>query len=322
MFAYLDVPIGWRDLFKRTAKEVMEHDAQGLAAQLSYYFFLSLFPALLCLVAIASFFPLHNFTDDVARILGPFTPSEALTIIQQQMTTIAEGNHGGLLSLGLLTALWSSSSAMVAVVGAMNRAYDIDESRPWWKVRLTAIALTVGLSIFIVVAFTLIVGGPQIADVLARHFGLGPLFTWTWKVVQWPLAFALVVTAIGLIYYFAPDAEQDWVWITPGALCATILWLLGSLGFRFYAVNFGNYQATYGAIGGMILLLLWFWLSGLVIVIGAEMSSEIEHASPWGKATGEKVPGQKKKMIGLAAARAYRTRNKATPVTYARSSSP
>jgi membrane protein len=114
-----------------------------------------------------------------------------------------------------------------------------------------------------------------------------------------------VVVAVGLIYYFAPDAEQMWVWITPGALVATVLWLLASLAFRFYTVNFGNYEATYGTIGGVIVLLLWFYISGLMIVIGAEMNAEIEHASPWAKGPGEKVPGEKKK-IGAAAARAYR----------------
>src|SRR5205085_1682202 len=160
-------------------------------------------------------------------------------------------------------------------------------------------------SLLIVIAFTLIVAGPQLADTMAEHFAFGPVFVWTWKIAQWPVAFAMVVIGVGLIYYFAPDAEQMWVWITPGAFAATTLWLIGSLVFRFYAVNFGNYEATYGAIGGVILLLLWFSLSGLVIVIGAEMNAEIEHASPWAKAPGKKVPGQKKK-IGAAAARAYR----------------
>src|SRR5262245_2818131 len=115
----------------------MSDDAQGLASQLAYYFFLALLPALLCLLAIASFFPLQNFTDDMVRLLGPFAPHEVLDIIRQEMVKIAEGNHGGLLTIGLLGALWSSSSAMVSVIGAMNRAYDINEGRPWWKVRLT-----------------------------------------------------------------------------------------------------------------------------------------------------------------------------------------
>jgi membrane protein len=305
MFANFEMNLSWSELIKRTVRETMSDDAQGLASQLAYYFFLSLFPALLCLLAIASFFPLQHFTDDVVRMLGPVAPREVIEIIRQEMVKIAEGQHGGLLTIGLLGALWSSSSAMVAVINAMNRAYDIDEGRPWWKVRVTAATLTFALSLLIVVAFTLVVAGPQLVDALASRFAFGTMFIWTWKVVQWPLAFGLVVAGIGLIYYFAPDAEQSWVWITPGSLVAATLWLLGSLAFRFYAVNFGDYEATYGAIGGMILLLLWFYLSGLAIVIGAEMNAEIEHASPWAKAPGEKVPGEKKK-IGAAAARAYR----------------
>jgi membrane protein len=307
MLAYFESTLSWRDLLKRTYKEMMDDDALGLAAQLAYYFFLALFPAILCVIALASFLPLQNFTDEIVASLARFAPSAMLAIIREQMVRLANGNDGGVFTFGLLGALWSSSAAMVAMIDAMNRAYDIDESRPWWKVRLTAILLTVGLAIFIVVAFGLVVAGPQAADWAAARFGYGPMFTMTWKILQWPLAFALVVTGVGLVYYFAPDAEQDWVWITPGALLATVLWFIGSLAFRFYVVNFGNYEATYGAITGVILLMLWFYLSGLVLLVGAEASAEIEHASPWGKAPGEKVPGQKKK-IGSAAARAWRAR--------------
>jgi membrane protein len=300
MLAYFESSIGWKEVLRRTYREVIADDAQALASELAYYFFLALFPALLCVIAFASFFPLQNLTDDVVRLLGRFAPAEMLDLIKQQMVKIAEGRQGGLLSLGLLGAIWSSSGAMVAAVSAMNRAYDIDESRPWWKVRITAIGITLGLAVFVLIAFTLIVAGPQLADFLARHIGFGSLFVWSWKILQWPLAFVLVSTAFGIIYYYAPDAEQEWVWITPGAATAAVLWFVGTLIFRFYAVNFGNYTATYGTIGGIILMLLWFFLTGLVIIIGAEMNAEIEHASPWGKAPGEKVPGQKKR-IGLAA---------------------
>jgi len=234
-----------------------------------------------------------------------------LSIIRDQLVRLGNGNDGGIFTLGLLGALWSSSAAMVAMISAMNRAYDIEEERPWWKVRITAILLTIGLAVFIVVAFGLIVAGPQAADWAASRFGFGPAFTLTWKIVQWPIAFALVVTGIGLVYYFAPDAEQDWAWITPGALIATVLWLIGSIAFRIYVVSFGNYEATYGAITGVILLMLWFYLSGLVLLVGAEASAEIEHASPWGKAPGEKILGQRRK-IGSAAGRAWRERDRAT----------
>jgi len=283
----------------------MADDGLGLAAQLAYYFFLALFPAILCVIALASFLPLQNFTDEMVALAGPFAPAEMLTIIREQMLRLANADNGGVFSLGLLGALWTSSAAMVAMIDAMNRAYDIEEARPWWKVRLTAILLTISLAVFIVLSFGLIVVGPQLADWLAAHFGLGSTFALTWKIVQWPIAFALIATGIGLIYYFAPDAEQDFAWITPGSLIAAVLWVIASLAFRYYVVTFGDYEATYGAIAGVILFMLWFYISGLVLIIGAEASAEIEHDSPWGKAPAEKVPGQRKK-IGSCAGRAFR----------------
>ena len=312
MFAYFQSTLGWGELLKRTAKETSEDNGLGLAAQLAYYFFLALFPTILALLALASFFPLGNLTDQVTNSLGRFAPPEILALIRDQMTSLSEGQHGGVLSIGFVGALWSSSAALVAIIDALNRAYDIEEGRPWWKVRLTAIALTIGLGIFVLAALTLVVAGPELVEGLASRLGLGPLVTWTWKILQWPVAMALVVFAIGLVYYFAPDADQEWAWVTPGALAATVLWLIGSLAFRFYVMNFASYEESYGAVGGVIVLMLWFYMSGLAIIVGAEMAAEIEHASPWAKDPGEKVPGQKKK-IGVAAWRAYQQRGTQPP---------
>jgi membrane protein len=198
---------------------------------------------------------------------------------------------------------------MVALIDALNRAYDVEDARPWWKQRLTAIELTIGVAVLILVAFVLVVAGPQLADFIAARVGFGGVFVWSWKILQWPLVFALVATAIGLVYYFAPDVDQDFVWLTPGSVFATFLWLVGSLAFRFYVVNFGSYNETYGAIGGVMVLLLWLYLSGLVFIVGAEMSAEIEHASPHGKAAAEKVPGQRK-AIGARAAREFKEKGR------------
>ena len=309
MLAYFDVHLGWTELFKRTFRDTLKDDAQGLAAQLSYYFFLSLFPTLLCLIALASLFPLQNFVDDVTGVLQPFMPAEAINVIRDQMVKIAQSGATALISLGVLGAIWSSSAAMGAVVNAMNRAYDIEESRPWWRVKVLAVLLTIGLAFFILIALTLVLAGPQLADLATRWFGTPAVWALIWKISQWPLVFFLVATGIGLIYYFAPDAEQEWVWITPGSVLATILWLIASLGFRYYVVTFGRYSETYGALGGIIVVLLWFYLSSLAIVIGAELNAEIEHASPWGKKPGEKQPGEKKR-IGRAAAREYGMRRR------------
>jgi membrane protein len=305
MFAYFQMNIGWTELLRRTYKDSLADDALGLAAQLAYYFFLALFPAILCVIAFASFFPLDNFTADVIASLARFAPQEMLTLVREQMIRLADGNNGGILSVGLLGAIWSSSAAIVAIINAMNKAYDIEESRPWWKVRIIAILLTIALALFIVLSFGLIIGGPQLAEWLAARYALGGVFIWTWQTLQWPAAFALVVSGIGLIYYFAPDAEQDWAWITPGSLVAAVLWFLGSLAFRYYVVNFAGYQSTYGTVTGVMLLLLWFYLTGLAVVLGAEVSAEIEHASEWGKAPLKTAAGRKKKL-GSAAAREFK----------------
>ena len=301
------VSLSWSELGRRTWREAIDDDVPGLAAQLSYYFFLALFPALLFLLALASFFPLRNVTDDVGRSLGPFVSPQVLALIQEQMQRLANNENGGLLTFGVAAALWSSSAALISIVGALNRAYDIEEARPWWKVRLVSIGLTLGVAVFVLVALSLVLGGPALAERLGQATGWGAPFEWTWLVLQWPLVFALVATGIGLIYYFGPDADQDWVWITPGAVAATILWLLVSLLFKLYIANFTDYEGSYGTVGGVIVVLLWFYVSGIAILAGAELNAEIEHASPYGKAPGQKNT-QGKLLIGRRAARAFRER--------------
>jgi membrane protein len=266
----------WRTIIGSTFRETLRDDAEGLAAQLSYYFFLSLFPMLLALVAFASLFSLRNFADAITRYLSPIAPGQVLDVIRDQMIAISKHPPKGVLTIGLATAIWSASAAMGAVVNAMNRARGVDEARSWWKVRLVSILLTLGLALFVLVSIALVLAGPQAADLLTRWFGLSAVFSWGWKILQWPLAFALVATGIGLIYHFAPSGNRPWRWYTPGSILATSLWLLGSLGFRLYVTNVNTYEGTYGTLGGIIVVLLWFYVSGLAIVIGAELDAEIE----------------------------------------------
>ncbi len=287
-------------MFKRTARETLADDVLNLAAQQAYYFFFALFPALLALISIASFFPVHNLTDEVVRMLGRVAPPDVIDIVNGQLAKISGDNAGGLLTLAFLLTLWSSSGAVVSLCGTLNAAYDIIEGRPWWKVRLVAIGLTIALAVFVLASMALIIGGPALAEKIASNLGLGPAFEWTWKILQWPIVFVFTATAIALVYYFAPDAEQDWIWITPGSVFATLLWLVISLGFKVYVSTLGSYTETYGIVGGVMVLLLWFYLSGIALLMGAELNAEIEHASPYGKDVGEKVPGEKKKIGALA----------------------
>jgi membrane protein len=310
MLHRLGVPVGWGEILTRTVKEAYEDNCLGMAAQLAYYFFLALFPALLFLVALASFFPVQDLMTSIVGTLGQFAPPEVLEIVRDQLRKIAEGEQGGLLTFAFLFTLWSSSAAMVSIIETLNQAYDVVESRPIWKTRALAIGLTVGVAFFILVSFALVLVGPTLAENLAGRMGLGDAFEWTWKILQWPVVIALVAFAIAIIYYFAPDVEQEWVYLTPGSIFATILWLLCSLAFKLYLANFTDYTATYGAIGGVIVMMLWFYLGGLAVLIGAEMNAEIEHASAWGKDPGERAPGQKVK-IGAVAERDYGERQRA-----------
>jgi membrane protein len=278
MFNGFHLVIGPVDLAKRTVREVIDDDCAGIAAQLAYYFALALFPALLFLVALASYLP-YNVVNDVIAALDPIAPPEVLTIIRKQLESIVSGDATSLVTIGILGALWSSSGAMTSIVSALNRAYDIPETRPWWKVRLVSIALTVGLVLFVLLAFTLIVSGPNAGHWLANWFGLSELFDKAWFYLRWPLTFALATTGIAIVFYHAPDADQDWVWITPGSILTTILWVLFSMAFRLYVTRVGDYAATYGALAGAAILLLWLYFSGLALLIGGELNSEIEHAA-------------------------------------------
>jgi len=305
MLAYLRVPLGWVDLIKRTATEALADDVFILAAQQAYYFFFALFPALLFVIGIASFFPLQSLTGDVVNMLGRVAPQTVTQIIVQAMNSLGQQNSGGVLTFGFLITVWSTSGAMTAIITTLNAAYDVTESRPWWKTRLIAIGLTVGIAVFVIASMFLVIAGPTLAEHLAGRFDLGAAFKWAWWVLQWPVVFALVATAIGLIYYFAPDVEQDWVWITPGSIAATLLWTVVSIALKlYYEFVPSAANPTYGAIGGIMVLLLWFYASGIALLFGAELNAEIEHASPYGKDPGERVPGEKK-AVGPRALRIY-----------------
>jgi membrane protein len=266
------------ELIKRTVREVIDDDCMSIAAQLAYYFALALFPALLFVVAMASYLP-FNVVNDVVATLDPIAPPEVLEIIRKQLESIVAGEAPSILTIGILGALWSSSGAMTSIVSALNKAYDIPETRPWWKVRLVAIGLTIALAMFVLLAFTLIVAGPNAGRWLTGWLGLSDVFDTVWRTLRWPLVFALATSGIAIVFYYAPDADQDWIWITPGSILTTVLWIVFSLGFRLYVTRVGDYAATYGALAGAAILLLWLYLSGLALLIGGELNSEIEHAA-------------------------------------------
>jgi membrane protein len=284
-------PIAMTELLKRTGKEVIDDDCLGMSAQLAYFLALALFPALIVLVSLVSYLP-WSVLDSLVSAIDRVAPGEIVKLVRDQITELANGNNGGLLTIGVLGALWTSSSAVVSIVSTLNRAYEVTESRPWWKVRLNAVGLTIGLAIFIIGAMILLLAGPAITRFIEANTGFGSTAATAWTVLQYPLVFALASLGFAFIYYFAPDVDQDWVWITPGSIAGCLLWILVSLGLKIYVTQFGSYNETYGALGGAAILLLWMYLTGLAILVGGELNAEIEHALPEGKAPGERTPGE------------------------------
>lgn len=258
--------------------KLFEDDVFGRAAQLAYYWFFSIFPLLIFLTTLLAFLPMRRNLDQWIGAFSAVLPPEAYTLLNNTFQQIASQQRGGLLSFSVLLMLWASSSGMEAIITALNRAYDTARARAWWKERLLAIGLTLGLAVFIISALALIFFGESIGAQMARYFGFSSTFETIWTVAQWPIVIGLVLLGVELIYYFAPNVERGengkrWEWLTPGAVFAVSLWLLISFGFRFYVSRFGHFDATYGALGGVIVLMLWLYLTGVAILVGGEINS-------------------------------------------------
>jgi membrane protein len=290
--------LSFKELGKRVYAETTDDDVLGRAAQLSYYFLLALFPALLFLTSLLGYFAGEDsqLRSSLFTYLSAVLPGEASKLVAETVNDVTTSSGGGKLSFGILATLWAASNGMGAISESLNAAYDLKETRPWWKVRLIAVGLTLALSFLIVSSLVLVLYGHDLADVVAGKFGLGGAFALTWKVVQWPIVLGFVLLAFALIYYFAPDArDQDWKWITPGAIIGVVLWLLVSFAFKAYLSFFNSYSATYGSLGAVIILMLWFYFTGISILVGGEINSEVENAmakqgAPDAKEKGEKAP--------------------------------
>lgn len=281
MFEPFRIPLRWTTLVRTTFTSFLDHDGLNLAAELAFFFLLSIFPAVLFVTALASFFPLLPATVRIVTTLSSVAPHEVLVIIAQQLLRISEARHGGLLTAGFLGSLWSGSSALTSTFAILNALYGIRESRSWWRVRLIAVGLTLAIGLFFVVAAAIVLGAPALVSKLDPYVSLGPWIEVGWRILKWPVVVVLIAAAIGLVFHFGPDAEQSWEWITPGALTATAGWLLASVALReVWAALFASYTATFGTIGGFISLMMWLYVSAIVILIGAEMDAAIEHASP------------------------------------------
>ncbi|MGH3145582.1 MAG: YihY/virulence factor BrkB family protein [Rubrobacter sp.] len=263
---------------KATLQEFLRDDALGLAAQLAFYLILALFPFILFLVALIDTFSSPQFITTVFDYLRRVMPAQAYDLIRSytESTLRNRDTAPGLLSVGILGTIWAASGAFSALINALNRAYDVQETRPFWKVKGIAILMTFGLSTLVASGVLLLVAGPSIGETVAEVFTLGDEFVFVWNIVRWPAALLFMVATVALLYYFAPDAGQPFRWITPGGFIGVVLWVLASLVFNLYASSdFNTYNETYGSLGTVIILLLYLYISSLTILFGATLNATL-----------------------------------------------
>ena len=270
-------PVTLRELAAKTWNETNEDNVFGRAAELAFYFLLALFPMLIFLTSLVGFLP--GVREAIFTALAKFVPGEAMRLVSETIYDVTRNRSGGLLSFGVLGALWAASGGVSAVMGTLNVAYDAKEERPFWKTRLIAIGLTILLALLIVGGTTLIMFGDRFASWGAAKLGMGMIFDVIWSVVHYLLGVTLLFLGLELIYYLGPNVKQDWKWITPGAAFAVVSLLVASLLFSLYLRFAPSYSATYGSIGAVVILMLWLYLMGSVILIGGEINAEIAHSA-------------------------------------------
>ncbi|GAA1774496.1 YihY/virulence factor BrkB family protein [Pseudarthrobacter sulfonivorans] len=269
----------WKYIAKKTLREFTKDQCPDLAAALTYYSVLSIFPALLALVSLLGIFgDPQKTTSALLDIVQGFAPGQTLDTIRPVVQDLASSSAAGLtLVLGLLTALWSASGYVGAFGRAMNRVYEIDEGRPFVKLRGTMLGVTiVNLLIVVIIAAMLVLSGP-VAESVGSLIGLGGAFVTVWNIAKWPVMLVLIIVAIAILYYATPNVKQPkFRWMSMGSAIALVVFLLASLAFGFYVANFGSYNKTYGAIGGVIVALLWLWILNMSLLFGAEFDAEME----------------------------------------------
>jgi membrane protein len=280
-------PAEWLAAFKRSFAAFIKDDCMGLSQQIAYSSLLAFFPAVAFLVGALGLF--HLF-DEVKTLLDPIAPNGVIKFITSLQKDSQGGTSAAAFLIGFFGAVWAASGAITSVIKAVNRAYDRQETRPFWKLRGIAILLVVTSGITTAGIFLLIVVGGALGDAIAKKAGLGGAFQWIWGIARWPVAFCAILLFFGLVYYLAPNKEQrSWKWITPGSLVGGLLWLLLSGLFALYVTYAGNYTKTYGTIASGVILLLWLNYSAFALLFGAELNAELDRQADVPAAGGERA---------------------------------
>lgn len=275
----------------RSVKEFIADDMTTYAAALAYQIFFALFPFIIFLVALLGLFQVPQLLDFLLNQAQNVLPQSAFSLIEGVITGVSGQAAGGAITFGVVVALYSASAGVRMATHAMNVAYDLEEDRPLWKKFPLSILYTIILAALIIAAVGLMLLGPQIASSFANLVGLGSIFTTLWAWLRLPIAILLLILAFAIIYYLFPNYDHPFRIVTPGAVIAVIVWVLASLAFSFYVENFASYSATYGTIASVIVLLLYFFISGAILLFGAEVNAETDREVEGGQEEGDGKPG-------------------------------
>jgi membrane protein len=281
---------GWKDILWRTYEQIGEDRLLAVAAGVVFYGLLALFPAVTALVSLYGLFAKASTISEQLALLRDVVPAGGVEIIQDQVNRIAEKGDATLsltFAFGLGLALWSANAGMKAVMDALNVAYNEKEKRGFLKLNLVSLGLTAGAIVALLIALGAIVMLPLVLSFL----GLGGWTETLLRLVRWPVLICVVIFGLAVLYRFGPSREAPrWEWLSVGSVAAAVAWLLGSALLSWYLANFANYDATYGSLGAAIGMMIWMWMSAIVILLGAELNSEIEHQTARDSTTGEERP--------------------------------
>jgi membrane protein len=278
------------DVVKGAVKSFIDDDMVTYAAALSYHLTLALFPFIIFLLTLLGALGLSEFFDRLLRQAQTALPPDAYELLARVIGEIRGQPREGLLSFSILFALWAASTGMRSVMNALTFAYKVEETRPAWKRYPLSILYTIGLVAVVIAAAVFRLIGPWAAQRFANQLGLTTAVATLWTWLRWPVVVLLLLLVVALIYYLGPNIDQPFRYVTPGSISAVVVWILASLGFSTYVENFGNYGATYGSLGGMVVLLLYFFVSSAVLLFGAEINAVIHPA--YGPRSENVTPGQ------------------------------
>jgi membrane protein len=280
----------WKQVLKDLNQQISDDNVFNGAAALAYYLTLAIFPALIAVLSLLPYLPIPNLDQAIMDLLQQALPEKAAGLLEDTVGKIVSERQGGLLSFGFVATLWAASTGMYAVMQQLNITYDVKDARSFIKARATALLLTLLFAVLVIGAFALIVMGGVVQDWIAGAVGRHQILLAFFASLRWLIIVAALLLGFALIYYLGPNVEQKFKWITPGSVFGVTVMLVVSLAFRIYIENFANYEATYGAIGAVIVLMLWFYVAGLVLLIGSEINVVLEQHWFDGKERGEKSP--------------------------------